>query len=389
MRKLLLIISALSVTLFMGCSNFSQPFSNIEQDVKTRPLAVLLDPCDAAPGDTVTVTAYVYTPEPSLTFAWTGLLDYGRNQSGAELNNSYQIPLTSVGIATTSLPDTHGLVTHSFKFIVPTNALKNSSLVVPVVDIHMLDARSRTLLGISPQALTLSNTELDSLLATHAIDFQNITPSIQPELEILINTYTTSLQLEAVVACEIGLTVIRTLTVRYSNHFNTRNTNVAPIINDISFITATDDLHSLSDLNTVPYDSTILYCRTNPIALPETVIIDTGKNYFLSWTHEDEQEFIYLSSDQKTIRSNIENYTYRWCYSNLDASAFVQDSLIVISGEQLLPPFDTHMHHFRLYLMAFDDRAEVRGTSGTGTAFATINGYFKYTEAYKEAHSMR
>jgi hypothetical protein len=85
---------------------------------------------------------------------------------------------------------------------------------------------------------------------------------------------------------------------------------------------------------------------------------------------------------------DTENYTYNWFYSNLDyAIGMIMDSLLMLSEGRseplhvLLPPVDTAMHRFALYLVVRDRRSS-DACATPGEAFLWAKGYLWYTPAY-------
>ena len=95
----------------IACVKFPTPFENIVVGQKIRPFAVVCDPPDGAPGDTVSVRLHYYTPpgkKPAIR--WSAALDYGVDSYG----NKFEKRMVDLGpmMLAASLPD-------SFRFRIP------------------------------------------------------------------------------------------------------------------------------------------------------------------------------------------------------------------------------------------------------------------------------
>ena len=59
------------MTFLVSCTNSLPKFADIQAD-KTRPIAIILDPAEAAPGDTVHVRYLGFSPDSAtLSMHWT------------------------------------------------------------------------------------------------------------------------------------------------------------------------------------------------------------------------------------------------------------------------------------------------------------------------------
>jgi hypothetical protein len=92
------------------------------------------------------------------------------------------------------------------------------------------------------------------------------------------------------------------------------------------------------------------------------------------------------------LTMDMEIWGFLWWYQNLDADKASQplDSLFVIQGAfgpmvSFLPPLDTAMHRFQIWVGASDSfLGEINRPVGKTNKTAT--GYFRYTQAYIDKH---
>jgi len=78
-----LVLIALCVILHISCVDpFSTRYERIDAD-RVRPIALVFEPAEAAPGDTVTMNVW-FAGEPVTDLNWTASFDYIFNQFGID-----------------------------------------------------------------------------------------------------------------------------------------------------------------------------------------------------------------------------------------------------------------------------------------------------------------
>jgi hypothetical protein len=360
--------------LAYGCTEFSTRYENIQFD-KIRPLAVICEPAEAAPGDTVSIRFFAVFPKGVPALTWTVALDYGMDLYGNEVVERHVVPLES--IRDTSAPDSLGL---SFRIVVPESTLLYST---------QLSGLIKKGIGV-PAGLTLET--VDSLMKALPVN-QTMIPAT------LIDQFATNIKLRCHMESDITLDVTKLLTVRYSRKFNSPNVNENPRIRWIGVVTVkARNVTSPDSIGNFKKSFQYLYSRDSDSLVNDTVVVEDGYSYFLaadsgkSGPDPWKQTYTYISNKDGTEKTDSVFYSYDWLYSNLDyTSAMKMDSLILMPGEReaplvnILPPVDTRMRKFQFYTVVGGTRMNDLMLS-TGADYKTVTGVFRYTDAYKRAH---
>lgn len=350
------------------CTNFPAPFENIVADQKIRPLAVVCDPPEAAPGDTVSVRLYYYDPPGDRpTIRWKLSLDYGTDLRGGEFENHV------VNLDSMMLP---GSTPDSFRFQVPDSVFFFSTQMSELVSNPKVNPLHYTIAAV------------DSLLRVAAKAGVSI-----PQLIDLADYFSCKLKLRAQMRSAISVDVTMLLQIRYSNKLKSPDVNVNPAINWMGILkvptanyTTIDSLARSGATFQYLYNSALL----DSVSVRDTVVIDSGFTYFVAADSGGghRQIYRYFSLQDNAMDVDTESYNYSWFFTNLDySSGMIMDSLIMFgqgragSIRSLLPPVDTAMHRFELYLVIRDARRSDPNAT-PGEAFVQANGYFSYTDAY-------
>ncbi len=346
----------------ISCTNFPTPFENVVANQKTRPFAVVCDPPEAAPGDTVLVRLYYYDPSgDSPAIHWTISLDYGTDLRG----NAFEKHVVNLDgmMLPGSMPD-------SFRFRVPDSALFYSTQISEIANNP----------SINPLRLTIA--AIDSQLKTSEVS--------TPQMIALVDNFSCKLKLRAQMRSSLSLDVTMLLWVRYSSKFKSPDVNKNPSIAWMGIIKVlTANYTTIDSLSASGYSLQYLYNSAHPDSVRDTVTIDSGYTYFVAADSSgNRQLYTYFSLQDRTMEVDTEGYNYSWFYTNLDyANGMVMDSLLIFgqgrSGpiRELLPPVDTAMHRFALYLTLRDTRRSDPSAT-PGEAFKETNGYFSYTPSY-------
>ena len=357
---------AVGILSSVWCTNFPTPFENIVADHKIRPFAVVCDPPEAAPGETVSVRLRYYDPPGDRpTIHWKVTLDYGTDLRGGEFEKHV------VNLDSMMLP---GSVPDSFRFWVPDSVFFYST--------QMSELTGNK--AINP--LHLSIAAVDSLLRTAASAGVST-----PQLIELADIFSCRIKLRAQMRSAISLDVTMLLQIRYSDKLKSPDVNTNPVIGWMGILkvpkadyTAIDSLAGSGA--TIQY----LYNGAHPDSVRDTVIIDSGFTYFVAADSGDgrRQIYRYFSLSDNAMDLDTESYNYSWFYTNLDYSgAMIMDSLLIFgqgragSVRSLLAPVDTAMHRFELYVVVRDARRSDPNAT-PGEAFKQAGGYFSYTDAY-------
>jgi len=189
---------------------------------KTRPYAVVVEPPEAAPGDTVMVTLKARTPDPDeLDITWRVAQDFDRGlYETDEVERNYldldaPLPLT----------DDDGFLNQSFQWIVPEDALLISSAIPEILDDPVMVILAEELIG--PAAGSPPNkVAVDAWL-------KDLTPEQVDEMGFeekmatfaLADRFACQVRFRAELRSDIVVDVTRNLTIRHTGRLDGPNFN--------------------------------------------------------------------------------------------------------------------------------------------------------------------
>lgn len=227
MKRLWLVVPLLSVAgLLSGCGEgFPDEEMHLGLDDKVRPYAILLEPPEAAPGDTVRVTLLARAPRPStLDIAWQVALDFDRGLYEVDVVERNLRPL----LAPAPAFDQDGFLTQSFAWIVPDSAQLYSSALPPVIDDPLLAALAAQLPGLGAGPAWRKD-ELDAWLkAQDAGTLAAMDPSARAAAWGLADRFACAVRFRATLRADGAADVVdatRNLTIRHTRRLEGPNTN--------------------------------------------------------------------------------------------------------------------------------------------------------------------
>lgn len=225
-RRPRVLAALLLAALLPACS---QDFFDLEMHLgredKTRPIAIAVEPPEAAPGDSVRVTLRYYTPFPDdCTLSWRLALDYNAGEFAPDYVERVLLPLdpappTALG---------NGLFAQEFWLALPDSALLVSSAIDDPVSDPATVALIRQLLPLGPDELP-DKALVESLLATVTPeDLATQDPATQATVLAIADRFACRVLLRASIHCELDVDVTRTVTVRHSARLGSENANTNP-----------------------------------------------------------------------------------------------------------------------------------------------------------------
>ena len=223
---------------------------------------------------------------------------------------------------------------------------------------------------------------IDALLRTSNVS--------TPQIIELADNFSSMLKLRAQMRTAISIDVTMLLRIRYSSRFKSPDVKTNPGIDWIGIMKApTAKYTSIDSLSISGYTQQYLYNVAHPDSVRDTVTIDSGYTYFVTADSSGIRRiYTYFSSQTSAFAVDTEGYNYSWFYTNLDYSnGMIMDSLLMFGQgrlgtiRELLPPVDTAMHRFALYV-ALRTTRRADPTATPGEAFKWANGYFFYTPSY-------
>ena len=372
MRTLFIVI----VVFLVSCSNSLPKFEDIQAD-KTRPIAIIVDPPEAAPGDTVHVRYLGFSPDSAtLSMHWTAALDFSLSNYGGTAVESHIISLDSL-----MLP---GGTPSDFYFIIPDSTLLYSTYLKGITHAPW-------------DSLHLTLLQADSILKLAV----KTAAALPPPLARIADMIGTDIKINVHITAEYPLDVYKYMTVRYTRDLksDSANVNKNPALHWLAvYDVAKGKVNSFDSVANYPYVVKFLYAdssflKLKSVTIEDTIDIDSGHSYFMvadsgiNAGDTDMQTYSYLSLISGSLQTSQEIYDYQWFYKDLDyRSNMVYDSLILFSGSnatgnatRFLTPIDTAMHHFEFYCVVRDSRQDFEAV---GESEYQVMGYFRYSDAY-------
>jgi hypothetical protein len=389
MKKLSLIF--ISAFLLLQCGTFPNRFDRIEATV-IRPIGFVYDPyAEGAPGDTIHLHAY-FGGDPIVKTSWQLSYNDLKSLSGGQDTVVNYAPLTTFGL-TSNLPDSL-----DFSFVIPdtafflTQAITQQALATLKKSLPAAMA-TMTQQGFAAFLRALGATNINDPAAV-ALFLQQWGPTLgiatssSSAMDSLVSVAGKVLSvfsiqgvLLATVQDSVGhqLQIRGQFTIRYNRHF--QNTpfdtlipvNHNPTMNWVGIYKIKSNSASGFD----PGDSILggrytpqyLYNSLSPVAIADTVLIDTGYTYFfaadsgintvvsngVTVTDTTRDKFFFVDAQTGRDTFQLETWFYDWELQdeNLDSVTQPLDSLLLFSpgssggggGEEsymkVLPSLDT------------------------------------------------
>ena len=216
----LLMLALMALT---GCGEgFPDEEMHFGIENKTRPYAVVVEPPEAAPGETVLVTLKARTPDPDeLDITWRVAQDFNRGLYETDEVERNYLQLDSPDPVT----DADGFLTQSFQWVVPDDALLISSALPEILDDPVMVVLAEELIG--PDA--------GSPPTKVAVDawLKALTPELIQEMSLeeqmatyaLADRFAIQVRFRAALRSDLVVDVTRNLTIRHTGRLEGPNTN--------------------------------------------------------------------------------------------------------------------------------------------------------------------
>jgi hypothetical protein len=378
----IILLSLCVLTLMNGCADFLRKEMNVYEDDKLRPFAIIVEPPEAAPGETVSVTIQYYQPDGAQnTILWRAALDFDFDIYGDLETERNYLYLEEIQTIPAPIVDENGLATQSFSFTVPDSTILVSTALQGSYDSSEIPAHLLPLLGAANDDY-ITKSELDAFFRD--TDFDQLY-AILPAEDVatiigLSEIFACQIRLRAKIRGGIHLDVIKNFTVRWAGDTGSEYLNANPIIGNVALLAIDHpDVDDADDIGQYDIDTTYIY-HSDPAQIESgPVSIDPQKSYYIFVTH-DEQDYYspagYL---------NDEEYFYSWHYTSLDGMSsevdfFYQedegegDATDFEEFTRLLPGKYGLHQKFRMFIVVRDYRPEWRIFNGTtGVDFVHID----------------
>jgi len=377
------------MAMLIGCADFPEKYENVIEGQKIRPFAIILEPPEAAPGDTVKVSLKMYDADKNYTVDWELALKY-------QIDNYDALPQVSEIIDLEAgdrkiNPTADGL---EFSFVIPKgsqNPLSLSELTPELLrsvdEISSSERAELELLGIS---------DLDKGLKKKAvIELVEGLSSIPNELSPIVDNLVALIQLKAkVTSTGFKLNITKNLSVRYSNQLGKgsylSNVNQNPRIDSLGIIRV--HKAGITDINKISKfvsDTVYLNFSSDNVKTIEFDTIEVREDYsYFAFAKSLGSEQVYRSPDEK---QHTEVLFYQWFYTNLDDVSSGWEDLLKINYAEspqgievvaLEIPKNKEMKRFTLRSTCMDWRLEWNALASRGLDHKIVYGYFDFKSAF-------
>ncbi len=313
MKKLILL--ALLSSLLLGITACSEGFPDEEMhfgtENKTRPYAVIIDPPEAAPGDTVLVTLYAQTPDlQQLDISWRVALDYDIGLYDEDKTEGRFLDID----VPPAVVDEDGFLTQVFSWVVPDSVHQITSAIPTVLTDPAMIYLAEELIGPeagSPPAKLAVDAWLKALTAQ---DMEEMSPIQRTGTWALADIFSCQIRFRVAMWDELHLDVTRNLTVRHTGRLGGPNMNHNADVDEFKLtalhkIDATKD--DLEDPQVARTEFDLLPSGENEIPL------DANWTYYISTGFHPQQ---YTSPFDPSLVLQ-EQAEYRWYFYRKDAPA--------------------------------------------------------------------
>lgn len=382
------LLIAAPLCLLAGCAEFPEKYENVIEDAKIRPFAIVLDPPEAAPGDTVRAALKMYAAGKPYTVKWSLALKFQVKQSAT--GSAFPTATEWIDLDTDGFDHQASVEGSSLAFAIPTgnrNPLRLSGYIAEVIPESDLSEGERQRLpeiGIESFTGGIPRETLLAALESH--------PELPNGLATLVDGFLAVVQIKAQVTSPgFVLDVTKTLTVRYSNRLAAgdlvSNVNANPRVDTIGIIHVRAG--GVTDFENIGnHASDTVWFAHSPGAPAEADRVDTlkvmpGDSYFLIASGGGGQRY---RSPQG--REHDEQLFYQWFYTNLDAPDKPWEDLIVTDREGRpldgpvipirFPDKAIGLRRFTIRATVGDSRPEWGILSSPGLAYGSILGLIEY-----------
>lgn len=366
MKKLsLLILLTWSLAAVGGCGDgFPDEEMHLGVENKTRPYAVVIDPPEAAPGDTVLVTLRAQAADPDeLDVSWRVALDYTIGLYDDDKSEGHFLDLD------VPLPeyDDEGFLTQQFFWVVPDSVMLISTALPEVLTDPVMVMLAAELIGPeagNPPTKAAVDTWLKNLTAD---EVQAMPPAERYATWALADLFACQVRFRTAMWSDQMVDVTRNLTIRQTSRLGGPNEN-SNAETSLLLVTALHKADAdLDDLEDPSVERSEFIFIENGVRQNDQleVPLNSGWTYYLTVDFFKEQ---YTSPYDPSLTLS-EQGEYRWYYYRQDQPASGHQFLVNEDGDGAeMWELDEEVRlnpggvgsRFRVLSVVRDDRSEWR-----------------------------
>lgn len=304
---LLLLVAGLALT---GCGDsFPDEEMHLGNQNKTRPLGVLVEPPDAAPGDTVTVTLLARSPAPDdLDITWRVAQDFDNGLYEAdEVERDFRDLAPAPAVA-----DADGFLSQSFTWVVPDSVLLNTTAIPAVLSDPLMAGLAEYVVG------SLRKADVAAYLADLTpADLAAMDPDRREAALGLADVFACQVRFRARLHDDRIIDVTRNLTVRHSRRLGSANLNRNAAVTELAVVALELEDGRRRHIGDPAVAQTTYPFITGGVRVAGTVQVPyrAGWTYYLVTAFAPEQYMSPFTYGQLLG----EEGSYRWYYYRQDA----------------------------------------------------------------------
>ena len=349
---------------------------------KIRPLGVVLDPPEAAPGETVQISLYWYDPRPSDTrIEWRVALEYDPGFYGVDPIERRVVDLPRPGEASVSTTDQgDGFFSQSFSFTVPDSAIVWSPNLATLQEDEALSALADAAAPWVDPTPEAWDTFLGGL---ETADLDQLDAETVQMVQAMADLFAAQIRFRATLEHGSTVEVTRNLSIRYSSRLGSANVNRNPRVDAWSIVGIPEVDALWSDRSDYEDRLERTPIASGDVAAPEVHLeAKDGWTYYLVCESEPQR----YGSPYTPDHVLDELLSYRWFRFRADDPTsedpfFVRDdgteadSFDLDEAVRIEPEGGEGMQHYRVWLVVRDERPEwtrYQATPGQRIVFTDI-----------------
>ncbi len=222
-----------------GCGDgFNNEEMHLGNEDKARPFAVVVEPPEAAPGETVRVSLAWHDPHPGTTaVSWKVTLDFDAGLYGTEPIEGRVVPLETLAAVPAPIDEGNGFVSQTFDFVVPDSTLLWSSNLETRLDDEIVEVLVAALFEGEIPLEDVGQADVDALLRSLTpADLAMLPVEVSDAVLALADVFAAKIRFRATLTNDLIVDVTRSLTVRHSGRLGSPNTNANPTYSEFEVI---------------------------------------------------------------------------------------------------------------------------------------------------------
>jgi len=232
-----LISTVLLLATIAGLAGCGEGFPDEEMhfgiEDKVRPYAVVIEPAEAAPGETVQVIFYARAPDPDeLDINWRVALDFNRGiYDTDEVESNFRDLATPLPLA-----DSEGFLTQTFFWTVPDSALLYSSALPEILTDPVIVFLATELIGPAAGSPPTRSAVDAWLKALTPADLAAMEPLAREATWALADRFACQVRFRATLRTGRIIDVTRNLNIRHTRRLGGPNANANAEVTDFAVV---------------------------------------------------------------------------------------------------------------------------------------------------------